>query len=428
VQKVYQIEETKNRKALLEFLTQHGQQLLPFVELIADARMAVDEFIDVLGRASLEAVLQLSATTVAGPPHQGKRGGGEIRRHGSQKGVVCLSTQRVSVDKPRLRRTGGGPGAEVPLPAYEAMQNDGALSQKLCGILMRGVSTRHYADVIPEMAETCGVSKSAVSREFVEASAEKLKELSERRFDDVDLLIIYIDGIRFAAYHVITAIGVDADGHKHILGLREGATENAVVVKALLEDLVERGVKPERRRLFVIDGSKALRQAIDAVFGADNPVQRCRNHKLENVMGHLPEDRKPHVKAVMKAAYRLDADEGIKRLKTQADWLQNEYPSAAASLREGLEETFTINRLSLTPSLRRCLATTNLIESPGAGVRLRTGRVTNWKSGSMVLRWAATAYLETEQKFRKLMGYRDLWMLQAFLDDQPERQEQDLAA
>jgi putative transposase len=428
VQKVYQIAETPDRKALLEFLTQHGQQLLPFVELIADARMAVDEFIDVLGRASLEAVLQLSATTVAGPPHQGKPAGGEIRRHGSQKGVVCLSTQRVSVDKPRLRRKGGGPGAEVPVPAYEAMQNDGALSQKLCGILMRGVSTRHYAAVIPEMAETCGVSKSAVSREFIEASAEKLKELSERRFDAVNLLIIYIDGIRFGNYHVIAAIGVDADGHKHVLGLREGATENAVVVKALLEDLVERGVKPERRRLFVIDGSKALRQAIDAVFGADNPVQRCRNHKVENVMGHLPEPLKEQVKATMKAAYRLGADEGIKRLKLQAEWLQNEYPSAAASLREGLEETFTINRLGLTPSLRRCLATTNLIESPGAGVRLRTGRVTNWKSGSMVLRWAATAYLETEQKFRKLMGYRDLWMLQAVLDDQPERQEQDLAA
>jgi transposase-like protein len=428
VQKVYQIAETPDRKALLEFLTQHGQQLLPFVELIADARLAVDEFIDVLGRASLEAVLQLSATTVAGPPHQGKPAGGEIRRHGNQEGVVCLSTQRVRVNKPRLRRKGGGPGAEVPIPAYEAMQNGGALSQKLCGILMRGVSTRHYAAVIPEMAATCGVSKSAVSRDFVEASAEKLKELSERRFDDVELLIIYIDGIRFGAYHVIAAIGVDAAGNKHVLGLREGATENAVVVKALLENLVERGVKPERRRLFVIDGSKALRQAIDAVYGADNPVQRCRNHKVENVMGHLPEHLKEQVKATMKAAYRLGADEGVKRLKLQAEWLQDEYPSAAASLREGLEETFTINRLSLTPSLRRCLATTNLIESPGAGVRLRTGRVTNWKSGSMVLRWAATAYLETEQKFRKLMGYRDLWMLQAFLDDQPERQEQDLAA
>ena len=192
--------------------------------------------------------------------------------------------------------------------AYEAMQNDAALSQKLSGILMRGVSTRHYAGVIPEMAATCGVSKSSVSREFVEASAEKLKELGDRRFDDLDLLVIYVDGVRFGAYHMIAAIGVDVEGNKHVLGLREGATENAVVVTGLLEDLVERGVQPARRRLFVIDGSKALRQAIDAVFGANHPVQRCRNHKVENVMGHLPENLKDQVKAVMKAAYRLDAE------------------------------------------------------------------------------------------------------------------------
>ena len=435
MKKVYQIAETKDRQALQEFLVQHGQQLLPFVELIANAQLAVDEFIDVLGRASLEAVLQLSAGTVAGLPHQGKTGG-DIRRHGSQAGVVCLSTQRVGVSKPRLRRQGGGRGAEVPIPAYEAMQSDAALSQKLCGILLRGVSTRHYAAVIPEMAATCGVSKSSVSREFVEASAEKLQELGERRFDEVDLLVIYLDGVRFGAYHVIVAIGVDAEGNKHVLGLREGATENAVVVKGLLEDLVERGVQPGRRRLFVIDGSKALRQAIDAVFGANNPVQRCRNHKVENVMGHLPEDLKDQVKAVMKAAcgrqrpaaYRLDAEQGMARLRHQARWLEGEYPSAAASLREGLAETFTINRLGLPPTLRRCLATTNLIESPHSGVRLRTRRVTNWKQGNMVLRWAAAAYLETEQRFRKIIGHRDLWILQAALDERSEGQEQVMAA
>jgi len=428
VPKVYQVAQTPDRKVLLEFLTQHGQQLLPFVELIANAQLAVDEFIEVVGRTTLEAVLELSARTVAGPRHQGQAGGGEIRRHGRQAGVVCLSTQRVRVDKTRLRHKEGGPGAEVPIPAYQALQNDAALAQKLCRLLLRGVSTRHYEDVIPQMATTCGVSKSAVSREFIQASAEKLKELCERRFDDVDLLIIYVDGQHFGAYHVIAAIGVDTEGHKHVLGLREGATENAVVVTALLEDLVERGVTPGRRRLFVIDGSKALRQAIAAVFGADNPVQRCRNHKVENVMGHLPEHLKAQVKAAMKAAYRLEAQEGIQRLKRQAQWLQDEYPSAAASLLEGLEETFTINRLGLPPRLRRCLATTNLIESPGSGVRRKTRRVTNWKSGSMVLRWAATAYLETEKKFRKLMGYRDLWMLQAVLDEKECDQRQELAA
>jgi len=412
----YQIAEAKDSRALSQYLAQNGQLLLPMVELIESAQVAVEEFMDVLGRAALEAVLELSAQQLAGPRHQGQPGG-EIRRHGSQGGVVSLSTQKVRVRKPRLRRKGGGAAAEVAIPAYEVMQDDTSLQAKLSEILMSGVSTRKYERVIPEMAQSCGVSKSSVSREFKEASAEKLAELAQRRFDDRDLLIIYIDGLRFGEHHVIAALGVDSDGYKHILGLREGATENAVVVKDLLSELVERGVDPARRRLFVIDGSKALRAGIDAVFGTKHPVQRCRNHKVQNVMGYLPEELKEQVKAVMKAAYRLPAEEGMARLTQQASWLQSEYPSAAASLREGLEELFTINRLTLPPTLRRCLATTNIVESPSAGVRIRTGRVTRWKDGAMVLRWAATAFLATEQQFRRLMGYRDLWTLKAVLDD-----------
>ena len=425
--RVYQIAETRDRKALTEFLVREGQGLLPFVELIVDAQMAVDDFIDVLGRASLEAVLQLSAAMVAGPPHQGKAGG-EVRRHGTQSGVVCLSTQKVRVTKPRLRKKGGGKQAEVAIPAYEAMQNDGSLGEKLSSILLRGVSTRNYRDVIPEMAETCGVSKSSVSREFIEASAEQLQALVERRFDELDLLIIYIDGVRFGAHHVIGAIGVDTDGKKHVLGLAEGATENAMVVKGLLESLVERGVRPDRRRLFVIDGSKALRAAIDTVFGGGNPVQRCRNHKIENVIGHLPQDLRDQVKTVMKAAYRLPAEEGIAKLKQQVSWLQREYPSAASSLLEGLDETFTVNRLGLSVTLRRSLATTNIVESPTSGVRLRTRRVTHWKNGEMVLRWAATALLETEKSFRRIMGCKDLWMLKAVLDEENIQGQQVTAA
>ena len=413
---VYQIADRKDRRALSQYLAQNGQLLLPMVELISSAQVAVEEFMDVLGRAALEAVLELSAQQVAGPRHQGQPGG-EVRRHGTQGGVVSLSTQKVRVRKPRLRRKGGGPAAEVPIPAYEVMQDDTGLQAKLSDILMSGVSTRKYGRVVPEMAESCGVSKSSVSREFKEASADKLQELAQRRFDELDLLVIYIDGLRFGDHHVIAALGVDSDGDKHILGLRAGATENAVVVKDLLTELVERGVDPARRRLFVIDGSKALRAGIDAVFGTRHPVQRCRNHKVENVMGYLPEELKDQVKAVMKAAYRLPADEGMARLKQQASWLEQEYPSAAASLREGLEELFTINRLGLPPKLRRCLATTNIVESPSAGVRLRTRRVTRWKDGAMVLRWAATAFLATEANFRRIIGYQELWTLRAVLDD-----------
>jgi transposase-like protein len=356
-------------------------------------------------------------------PHQGKAGG-TVPRHGTQEGVVTLPTQKVRVTKPRLRRKGGGKGAEVEIPAYTAMQQGASLREKLAAILLRGVSTRSYGDVIPAMAETCGVSRSSVSREFIEASDAVLRTLCARRFDDTDLLLLYIDGVHAGGHQVIAAVGVDSQGYKHLLGLAEGATENVVVVTGLLEDLVARGVTPARPYLFIIDGSKALRAAVTAVFGADTPVQRCRHHKIEHVISYVPNALKDELKCVMQAAYRLSAKDGMARLEAQADWLASRYPSAASSLREGLAETFTINWLDLPATLRRCLGTTNLIESANAGMRRRTDRVTRWRNGPMVLRWFAAGYLETEQHFRRMMGYEHLWMLKAKLQEIREvRQE-----
>ena len=268
------------------------------------------------------------------------------------------------------------------------------------------------------MTEQVGISKSQVSRENIEAGERLLKDLAARDFSDKDILIIYIDGIQFGDYHVIGAVGVDTEGQKHVLGLREGATENAVVVKALLDELVARGIKSGRRRLFVIDGSKALRKAIDDVYGHRNPIQRCRNHKLRNVQGHLPKDQHDQATATLRAAWKLGPKEGKRKIEQYACWLQQDWPSAAASLREGLDEMFTVNRLNLPGALRRCLATTNLIDSTHSGVRQRTRRVTNWKNGSMALRWAAASFVETEKNYRRIMGYQDLWMLKAHLDDQ----------
>jgi transposase-like protein len=424
VKQAYQVIERKDSRALADFLSQDGQLLLPMLELISQAELAVDELIDVAGRATIEAVLTLSAQEVAGRKHPGKAGG-EIGWHGRQKGVVQLAERKVRVHKPRLRRKGPGKDKEVEVPVYEALQSQSRLGQRLVEILMRGVSTRNYAPVLPEMAETVGVSKSSVSREFQEASEQALKELAERRFDDKDVLIIYLDGLIFGAYHVVAALGVDAAGGKHVLGLAEGASENATVVKGLLEDVVARGVKPGRRRLFVIDGSKALRSAIDAVYGRDNPVQRCRNHKVRNVLGYLPEHLQDQVGAAMKAAYRLEADAGMSQLEKQAQWLEKEHPDAAASLREGLAETFTVNRLGLPGSLRRCLGTTNIIESPQGTVRGKIGRVRRWRDGAMVLRWAASAFLASEKSFRRLMGCQQLWMLEARLNESQSAETMD---
>ncbi len=421
MEKPYHTITKKDTQALAHFLTRNGQALLPMLELIERSHLAVDELIDVLGRASIEAVLRLSAQGVAGPPHPGKKGGA-VGWHGREQGTVALAERKLRVERPRLRKKGQGQDGEVAIPAYEAMQRDGKLGGRMLEILLRGVSTRQYRAVLPEMAETVGVSKSSVSAEAVEASEEELRRLCQRRLEGLELLVIYLDGLVFGTHHVLAAVGVEysenkeRNGKKHVLGIAEGASENQVVAKGLLEDLVARGLDPKRRYLFVIDGSKALRAAIDAVFGAGNPVQRCRNHKVENVMGYLPEHLKKQVKAALRGAFRLGASEGMARLEKQAQWLEREYPDAAASLREGLAEMFTVSRLGLSPSLCRCLCSTNIIESPNSGVRLRTRRICRWRDGRMVLRWAAAAFLMTEKHFCKIQGYRDLWMLKAALE------------
>jgi len=192
-------------RKLAEFFSCHGHGLLPMVDLIEQSRLAVDELIDVAGRATIKAVLQLSAEQVAGRAALGR---GAPGRSGRQAGRVCLKERKLGVTKPRPREKGG---SEVAVPAYVAMQENG-IRQRMLDVLMRGISTRQYAEVLPEMASTCGVSKSTVSRGAAEAGEEALKELLERRFDEIDLLVIYIDGMQFGEHHVISAAGVDRAG------------------------------------------------------------------------------------------------------------------------------------------------------------------------------------------------------------------------
>ncbi len=410
---------TLDSQQLAQVLAQDGQLLLPMLDLIENAQAAIDDLIDVMGRATIEAVLMMSAEQLAGPKQQGKKVDRQIAYHGSQPGRVALKERQLRVQKPRLRKKTPKPGepGEVEIPAYEAMHKDGRLADRMLEILLSGVSTRRYEQVLPAMAETVGVSKSQVSRETIEAGERQLKELAERDFSGLDILAVWIDGIQLGTYHVICAVGVNAAGHKHVLGMREGATENAEIAKALLEELVARGLNPTRRRLFIIDGSKALRKAIDQVFGSDQPVQRCRNHKLRNVLSHLPDEQHDQARSTLKAAFKLDAQEGTAKIEQYASWLEQDWPSAAASLREGLAELFTINRLGLPSSLRRCLGTTNVIDNGHSAARDRMRRVKNWQSGAMALRWTAAAFEAASHGFRRIMGYEHLWMLKAALDE-----------
>ena len=415
MKKTYHIvnrEEKTAAAAVEEFAKANGQLLLPLVELITNARIAVDEVIGFIGRQTIEAILTLSATEVAGARTPGKPSG-DILWHGSQAGRVMLADRQLKVKRPRLRHRNEG---EMKVPAYEALQDNDGTAGRMLGALLRGVSTRQYEEVLPEMAATVGVSRSSVSRQAIEGSAEQVRQLQERRWENVDLLAIYIDGQRFGDHHVISAVGVDRGGDKHVLGIEIGATENAAAVKKLLVGLRERGLRTDQQYLFVIDGAKALRAGIEEVFGGEQPVQRCRNHKMRNVLDELPREQHAQVLNVMRAAWKLtDADEGIKRLEGLARFLEHEYESAARSLREGMAEMFTIQRLKLPPSLYKCLGTTNVIESPQSGVQKRTGNVTRWRDAAMVERWVASAWLLTEKRFRKVIGHEHLWTLAANL-------------
>lgn len=414
----YHVIEGKGKsaeRALAAFYKANGQQLLPLVELIEQARLTVSSVLDEVSQQTIEMILQLSAEQIAGPRTPGKASG-EIRWHGSQAGRVSLEDRQVNVRRPRLRQKGQQRGGEVEIPAYRALQKNPAMGERMFGALLRGVSTRQYREVLPRMGETAGVSKSAVSERAIEASAAQLEELLERRWDTAELLVIYIDGMQFGGQHVISAVGVDFQGMKHVLGLQQGATENTAAVKSLLVHLREHGLSTQQRYLFVIDGAKALRAGIEEVFGAEQAVQRCRAHKIRNVLEELPQEQHAQVRSLMRAAYKLErAEEGMAKMEKMASWLERDYPTAASSLREGLPETFTINRLGLPPTLHRCLGTTNLIESPQSGVRKRTGNVCRWRDAEMALRWVAGAYVLTEKHFRKIMGYENLWALAAVL-------------
>lgn len=282
------------------------------------------------------------------------------------------------------------------------MVGDGDLSRRIADVLACNVSTRKYTRVMYRCADEMGISRSAVSRHFVKESAQALAKLMSRDFSKIDLMAIYVDGIVVARHHVIAAIGVDSIGTKYMLGLASGSSENAKVVKDLLGSLAERGVDLNVSRLWVIDGSKALRSAIDQLCGDAAHVQRCRIHKIRNVTERLPKAKAYQTRWVMTQALKGDADAGIQKLKAHA----KHHPDAAASLLEGLEELFTINRLGVVGELARCLATTNIIESPNSVVRRVSGRVTRYRDAQMALRWVAAGFLEAEKAFRKLRGHK----------------------
>jgi putative transposase len=337
-------------------------------------------------------------------------------RAGHVASSLVLGGRRVAMQRPRARSV---EGRELRLPSWREWSARDPLDERALEQMVLGVSTRGYArslEPLPEAVTVRGVSKSAVSERFVYGTERKLAELMSRDLRQLRLVALLLDGVHFGEHVVLAAVGVDAQGDKHVLGLREGATENAAAGRALLADLAERGLATNRALLIVIDGAKALHKAVVDVFGAHALIQRCREHKKRNVTDALPERLRASVRSAMNQAYATrDPQRARRLLDGLARRLEHQHPGAAASLREGLEETLTVMRLRLPENLERVLSSTNLIENLFGRVREIGRRVKRWQSGTMVLRWTAAGVLEAERGFHKLTGYRAMPSLVAAL-------------
>jgi putative transposase len=366
--------------------------------------------LDVMGE-----LVDAEVTDVAGPKghHDADR---VAYRHGTEDGKVTLGGRRIPVRRPRVRTVADEDGVEreVRLESYDTFASVDLLADHMVASMLAGLSGRRYPSALEPVGETVeatasATSQSSVSRRFITATAERLAEFRSRPLDDQRWLIVFVDGFDFAGHTMVGALGVTADGTKVPLGVVEGSTENASVVRHLITGLRDRGLDASEGILFVLDGGKALSKAVRDVFGDRAVIARCRVHKERNILDHLPETERPWVRRKLRAAWAdPNAGDAEAALRALAGQLEKLNPDAAASLREGLAETVTVTRLGITGSLLKTVMSTNPVESMIEIVRAHARNVKRWQDGDMRLRWAAAGMLAASAQFRRVKGYRQL--------------------
>ena len=360
-----------------------------------------------LGLMAVEEILQEEVTQLAGEPYSR---GGSRQRWGSNPGSIYLSDQKVAIEVPRVRDKANN--QEVPLVGYHQLQCPRVINDLLLSRVLNGISTRKYEKAAERIPETFGISKSSVSRKFIEGSAKQLKQLNERDLSQEDIAAIFIDGKCFAEQEIIIALGVRLDGVKVILGMIESGTENHQVCRDFLQQLKTRGLASQHPILFIIDGSKGLSKGIKKEFGQQAFIQRCQYHKRENVVAYLPKSQQSAFRQKLQKAYNRVAYKDAKRaLNGVRKELKLINLSAVNSLQEGLEETLTLHRLGLAEKLSVSFRTTNCIESLNRQLEIFTGRVSYWQNSKQRQRWVATALLEIEGNLRRVKGYKHLVQL-----------------
>lgn len=411
MKKPYQIESQRAVKRLEEMATDGNpavQMVLPMAEMVGWLRQGVGELIRQAGLQMIELLMEEEVRNLAGERSQ-PQPERTVNRWGKERGYCVVMGQKVPIERPRVRTT---EDKEVRLGSYELFHRGEPLSETVWEKLMLGLSTRKYGQAVRQFSEAYGLEKSAVSEHFIEASRAKLQDLMERRLDKMRLCALLIDATPFEGQQMVVALGIGQDGRKTILGIRQGATENATVVGELLGDLLNRGLDFSTPRLYVLDGGKALHAAVKKYAGESAPIQRCQVHKRRNVLDHLTDEQKPAVAKKLNAGYALEdyaaAKQALNGLHRE---LMDLNPSAARSLGEGLEETLTVHRLHVPPQLRLTLASTNVIESAFAIVERVCLNVKRWHAGDQRERWVGSGLLVAEKQFRRVKGHKQIPLL-----------------
>ena len=379
-----------------------------------------DRFCLAAGIETLGKMMEADTEVACGPRHsrsEDRRG----HRWGRTAGKIGFHAGKIAIERPRVRALDG---KELPLASWEQAVEEDWLGRWAMNLMLINVSTRKFRRAVrlPEgdvpAPAGSGVSKSAASRHFVALSATRMQEWMASDLCKLDLLVVQIDGIHMTGDLVlVAAVGIDGNGVKHPLGLIEGATENAAVAQALIDNLIARGLDPAVPRLFIIDGSKALSKAIRRSFGRAALIQRCQIHKARNIMERLPKPMHATVRRVLRQAWELDdADKAEKLIRNLARRLEHDAPGVSASLLDGLDEILTVTRLGLQKELRRALACTNIVENVMSTVRRVCRNVKRWRSASMALRWTAAAMQEAAKGFRRLKAHKQLPALRAALE------------
>src|ERR1700693_6026864 len=408
MKKPYQI-ESQRAVMQLEEMTADGnpavQMVLPMAEMVGWLHKGVGALIRQAGLRVMELLMEEEVRERVGERSQ-PQADRTANRWGKERGYCVVMGQKVPIDRPRVRTTDD---REVRLGSYEMFHRGEPLTETVWEKLMLGLSTRKYGRAVREFAEAYGLKKSTISEHFIEASRAKLKDIMERRLDKMRLCALLIDATPFAGQQMVVALGISQDGRKMILGIRQGATENATVVGELLGDLVSRGLDFTEPRLYVLDGGKALTAAVKKYAGDSAAIQRCQVHKRRNVLDHLTDEQKPAVAKRHNAAYAMEgyvaAKEALHKLQRE---LMDLNPSAARSLGEGMEETLTVHRLHLPMQLRKTMASTNVIESAFSIVEQVCKNVKRWHGGDQRERWVGSGLLVAEKQFRRVQGYKQI--------------------